>query len=181
MNYVERELRRQAEAFAALMSGGKRERDAEETKQGRGEAAAEVGGGGGLHARFTAGEAALGRGARGETEPGSRAPWRRGEDGLWQAAEAPGQTETAAAVSAWRGPMETERFGPWAGVFSGTRHGSGGAPALRETEGAFRVGVPGLAASAGTVLEVDGGLSAGELSQAVQRDARRYDGGYPLY
>jgi len=35
--------------------------------------------------------------------------------------------------------------------------------------------------SAETVFVVDGGMSTGELSRTFQRDARRYDGEYPLY
>lgn len=201
MNYIEEELRRQAEAFAGLLGGGaKREKDAAETDPGReGRETAESRGDGALRARPRREAEELKRGGAEAMAVWNQELLRRRNSRLRQMAGILGLTAAEMEANPARGVranlsrIASERLAgreegfaatalnlSGSGTLLGARGVSGGARAFRPTGGDFDGG-KGFEASTGTVLVVDGGLSAGELSRTFQRDARRYDGGYPLY
>ncbi|WP_312279585.1 hypothetical protein [Oscillibacter sp.] len=207
MNYIEDALRRQAAMFAVLLGGGQRRKEDEEKQAGRnGETAAESGGDGALRLRSFDEEPEERQGFPGEMAAWNRLLARRGEGRLHQAtgtremtvAEIP-TAESMGAESPFMGSgrRETTRLNAGENAVrrkngDGTGQGVGAAEMI-SPEGVFfgsggtHAGIAGTVpvaeggVSAGTMLVVDGGMSAGELSRAFQRDARRYDGGYPLY
>lgn len=206
MNYIEDALRRQAAIFSLLLGGRQRRKEDEEKQAGRnGETAAESGGDGALRLR------SFDEGPEERTgSPGEMAAWnrllaRRGEGRIHQAA---GMREMTVAENSTAGSMGAESPFMGSGLAETARlnteknavrkrnsidagQGVGGAEMIFPQEffgdrgtHAGTAGVVPVAnggVSSGTMLVVDGGMSAGELSRAFQRDARRYDGGYPLY
>lgn len=192
MNYIEEELRRQAAAFTALLGGGTdREEDPAETAGDRGTQAAESGENGVLRACPAA--------QRLKRDPtGKMAEWnqmlrRRSTQSFRQAANAPGLTETELEATA-AGSNQAERTdSAWSDSRRMSRDENHTAAGRAETGGGEDIvrrmgktaGYSGaeinFGDSAQTVFVVDGGMSAEELSRTFQRDARRYDGGYPLY
>lgn len=191
MNYIEEELRRQAAAFAALLSGGTdREKDTAEKDTDRGRMqAAEGEGDSALRRRPPA--QTLKRDPAEEMAEWNRLLRRRSAQTFHQAANALGliETEVEAAVAestqaAWTSRQRAGvRMGWDENRVAAVQTETGGADTVRKmgriagdggAERSFRD-------SAETVFMVAGGMSAGELSRTFQRDARRYDGGYPLY
>ncbi|WP_312636834.1 hypothetical protein [Oscillibacter sp.] len=206
MNYIEDALRRQAAIFALLLGGGQRRKEDEEKQAGRnGETAVESGGDGALRFRSFDEEPEEREGFPGEMAAWNRRLARRGEGRLHQAA---GMREMTVAEIPTAGSMGAESPFMGSGLAEtarlnaeknavrkrnsiGAGQGVGGAEMIFPEEsfgnGGTHAGTAGTApvadggVSAGTMLVVEGGMSAGELSRAFQRDARRYDGGYPLY
>ena len=195
MNYIEELLRRQAAAFAALLRGGEETESARERTDGAGSRSEER--------SFSAGTgmtewnrrlAERSARAYSETELTTGMPQvaetagtqamlrRRAADGAARrepTAEALESVLTGAEadeVDGW------ERTGGGSGILAGagrTRRKGGNAP-IRA----------GAAPGDGGTEDADGwgrsvraarDASAEELSREFERDARRYDGGYPLY
>lgn len=195
MNYIEDALRRQAAMFAALLGGGQRREEDEEKRAGSsGETESESGGDGALRVLSHTEKPEERQGFPGEMAAWNRLLARRGEERLHQAAGtgdlAAAELSTAGSMGAENsfmrsGRTETARLNVGRNAIqrkngAGTEQGLGGAEMIYPGEFFFEGG--GAAAeTAGPVLVVDGGVSAGELSRTFQRDARRYDGGYPLY
>lgn len=195
MNYIEDALRRQAAMFAALLGGEQRREEDEEKRAGSGgETEPESGGDGALRVLSHTEKPEERQGFPGEMAAWNRLLARRGEGRLHQAA---GTRELTDADIATAGSMGAEnsfmRSGrtetAWLNVErnaiqrkngAGTGQGVDRAEMISPEE-FFSEGGEADAETAGTVLVVDGGVSAGELSRTFQRDARRYDGGYPLY
>ncbi len=207
MNYIQDTLRRQAAMFAALLGGGERRKEDEEMRTGRrGKKDPESGGDGALRIGFSAEKP-----EKRQVIPKGMAAWNRrlaghGEGRLHQAtgtrelavAEIP-IAESVEAESPFieNERSETARLNAEKNAVQWRKHDSveqafgiaekisregaffGGRGAYADTAGAVPV-VNGKV-SAGTMVVVDHGMSAGELSRTFQRDARRYDGGYPLY
>lgn len=193
MNYIEEELRRQAAAFAALLGGGTdREKDTAEKTADRERTQAAEGGGDGV-LRVCPAAQILRRDPTGKMAEWDQSLRRRGTQRFQQAANALGLTETELEATA-AGRNQAERTDPeWMGLRRVARDENRAAAERAETGGGGDT-VRRVRRTAGdngkemdfrdsveTVLVVDKGMSAGELSRAFQRDARRYDGGYPLY
>lgn len=193
MNFIEEELRRQAAAFAALLGGGTdREKGTAEKDTDRGRMQETEGAGDGTLRRCSAAQT-LKWDSTGEMAEWNRMLRRRSTQSFRQAANSLGLTETELEATATE-RTQTERTGPERTgarrmsrdenrASAGRTEAGGNADTIRRmgriagnggTERNFRD-------SAETVSVVDGGMSAGELSRTFQRDARRYDGGYPLY
>ncbi|MEA4941373.1 hypothetical protein SDC9_99528 [bioreactor metagenome] len=191
MNYIEEELRRQAAAFAALLGGGTvREKDTAEKDADRGR----------MQAAESEGDSALRRCPSAQTlkrDPAEgMAEWnrmlrRRSAQTFRQAANALGLTDTEVEAAAAERTQSARTGQEQAGARMGWDENRAAA-IQTETSGADTVRKMGRIAGDGgaersfrdfaeTVFMVDGGMSAGELSRTFQRDARRYDGGYPLY
>ena len=195
MNYIEELLRRQAAAFAALLRGGEETEPARERTDGAGSRSEER--------SFSAGTgmtewnrrlAERSARAYSETELTTGMPQvaemagtqamlrRRAADGAARrepTAEALESVLTGAEADEADG---WERTGGWLGMLAGagrTRRKGGNAP--------IRAGAaPGDggtedAAGWGRSVRAARDASAEELSREFERDARRYDGGYPLY
>ncbi|WP_369282750.1 hypothetical protein [Oscillibacter sp. GMB15532] len=195
MNYIEDALRRQAAMFAALLGGGQwREKNEERQAGNNGKAEWESGGDGALRGLSRTEEPEERQGFPREMAAWNRLLARRGEGQVFQAAGTREQTDeelhTVERMSA-ESPLvrsrraETVRLNAERTAVQG-RNSAGTGAGLGEVE----MSIPGElhfksggtnAGTTGTVLVVDGGVSAGELSRTFQRDARRYDGGYPLY
>lgn len=195
MNYIEDALRRQAAMFAALLGGGRRREEDEEKRAGSsGESEPESGGDGALRVLSPTEKPEERQGFSGEMAVWNRLLARRGEGRLHQAAETLELTDadiaTVGSMGAENSFMRSGRTETaWLNVKrnaiqgkngAGTEQGLGGAEMIFPEE-LFFEGRGAAAETAGPVLVVDGGVSAGELSRTFQRDARRYDGGYPLY
>lgn len=199
MNYIEKELRRQAAAFAALLGGGtdrekgtaEKDADAVEKDTDRGRTQKAEGAEGGALRRCPAAQT-LKRDPAGEMAEWNQMLRRRSAQIFHQAANTLGLTATEAETTAAErtqaagtGRHRTEaRMGwdenPAAAVR--TKAGSGADTVRKMGRIAGNGGTErDFGDSAETVFVVDGGMSAGELSRTFQRDARRYDGGYPLY
>ncbi|WP_293007549.1 MULTISPECIES: hypothetical protein [unclassified Oscillibacter] len=206
MNYIEEALRRQAAIFGLLLGGGQRRKEDEEKQAERnGETEAESGGDGALRLRSFDEGSEERPGSPGEMAAWNRLLARRREGRLHQAAGMREMTVTeipsAGSMGAESPFMESgladtaqlnaEKNAVWKRNSIGAGQGFGGAELIFPEEffedrgthdgTAGTVPVADGGVSAGTMLVVDGGMSAGELSRAFQRDARRYDGGYPLY
>lgn len=195
MNYIEELLRRQAAAFAALLRGGEETESARERTDGAGSRSEER--------SFSAGtgmaewnrrlaersaraysETALAAGMPQVAETaGTQAMLRRrAADGAArreptaealesiltgaEADEADGWERTGGGLGMLAGAGRTRRKGGNAPIRAGTAPGDGG------TEDA---------AGWGRSVRAARDASAEALSRAFERDARRYDGGYPLY
>lgn len=195
MNYIEELLRRQAAAFAALLRGGEETEPARERTDGAGSRSEER--------SFSAGTgmtewnrrlAERSARAYSETELTTGMPQvaetagtqamlrRRAADGAVrreptaealesvltgaEADEADGWERTGGGLGMLAGAGQTQRRDGNAPVRAGTVPGDGG------TEDA---------AGWGRSVRAARDASAEELSREFERDARRYDGGYPLY
>ena len=197
MNYIEELLRRQAAAFAALLRGEEETEPARERTDGAGSRSEErsFSAGTGM-AEWNRRLAARSARAYGETAQTAGMPQlaetaetqamlrRRAADGAARrepTAEALESVLTGAEadeVDGW------ERTGGGSGMFTGNgrriwRDGNayaraGTAPGDGGTEAAAGAGWGRSARAARDA-------SAEELSREFERDARRYDGGYPLY
>ena len=195
MNYIEELLRRQAAAFAALLRGGEETEPARERTDGAGSRSEER--------SFSAGtgmtewnrrlaersaraysETALAAGMPQVAEmAGTQAMLRRrAADGAARrepTAEALESVLTGAEadeVDGW------ERTGGGLGMLAGagrTRRKGGNAPI--RAGAALGDGGTEAAAGWGRSVRAARDASAEELSREFERDARRYDGGYPLY
>lgn len=195
MNYIEELLRRQAAAFAALLRGGEETESARERTDGAGSRSEER--------SFSAGT--------GMTEwnrrLAERSAWAYSETelttGMPQVAETAGTQamlrRRAADGAARREPtaeaLESiltgaeadevdgwERTGGGLGMLAGagrTRRKGGNAPI--RAGAALGDGGTEDAAGWGRSVRAARDASAEELSREFERDARRYDGGYPLY
>ena len=195
MNYIEELLRRQAAAFAALLRGGEETEPARERTDGAGSRSEErsFSAGTGMtewNRRLAErsvrayGETALAAGMPQVAETaGTQAMLRRrAADGAARrepTAEAPAVVLIGAEADEADG---WERTGGGSGMLDGagrTRRKGGNAP--------IRAGAaPGDggtedAAGWGRSVRAARDASAEELSREFERDARRYDGGYPLY
>lgn len=193
MNYIEELLRRQAAAFAALLRGGEETEPARERTDGAGSRSEER--------SFSAGtgmtewnrrlaersaraysETALTTGMPQVAETaGTQAMLRR------RAADGAARRKSAAQTPAGAEAGEAdglESSGGGSGMFAGN-----GRRTWRDGNAYARAGTaPGdggteTAAGAGWGRSVRAArdASAEELSREFERDARRYDGGYPLY
>lgn len=165
MDYIREELLRQQRALAALMAGG----ETLETESAQG-APSDVN-----SAENGADAAAVwsGRGKR-----ASPAPLGSAADGLGRAAGRDPAADAAAEETAGsEGPEKAGASGRRRAGSGGlwTGGGTAGAP------GAFDVAAAALWEAAGVPADGGAASSARELSLAVQRDARRYDGGFSLY
>ena len=195
MNYIEELLRRQAAAFAALLWGGEETEPARERTDGAGSRSEER--------SFSAGTgmtewnrrlAERSARAYSETELTTGMPQvaetagtqamlrRRAADGAArreptaealesvltgaEADEADGGERTGGGLGMLAGAGRTRRKGGNAPIRAGAAPGDGG------TEDA---------AGWGRSVRAARDASAEELSREFERDARRYDGGYPLY
>lgn len=184
MNYIEETLRRQAVAFAVLLSGG--QSPGEDAEKWTGDS------------RDAGMQSNKGKGALRvlpqpplpSTHLRTKEPGRRqrfpGEMEEWNQALARQRKERLYQVTGTQESMAAENFPARSipeefikknlgGVETETGFGDTGGRWFRD---AFSEREED---DAQTVLVVDGGVSAGELSRTFQRDARRYDGGYPLY
>lgn len=200
MNYIEELLRRQAAAFAALLRGG------EETEPAREQTDGPDGAGGRSGEREVSAGTGMAEWNRRLAERSARA-YSETEltTGMPQVAETAG-TQTmlrgrAADGAAHREPtaetLEGVLTGAEADEADGLESSGGGLGTLAGAGRTLRKGgnapiragtAPGDggmedAAGAGWERSVRGarGVSAEALSRAFERDARRYDGGYPLY
>lgn len=198
MNYIEELLRRQAAAFAALLRGEEETEPARERTDGPDGASGQSG-----EREFPAGTgmaewnrrlAARSARAYGETAQTAGMPQLaetagtqtmlrgRAADGAAHrepTAEAPAVVLTGAEADEADG---WERTGGGSGMLDGagrTRRKGGNAP----IRAGAAPGDGGTEDAAGWGRSVRGarGVSAEALSRAFERDARRYDGGYPLY
>lgn len=195
MNYIEELLRRQAAAFAALLRGGEETEPARERTDGAGSRSEER--------SFSAGtgmtewnrrlaersaraysETALAAGMpqtaettetqamlRRRAAPGAarREPTAEALESILTGAEADevdGWERTGGGLGMLAGAGRTRRKGGNAPIRAGAAPGDGG------TEDA---------AGWGRSVRAARDASAEELSREFERDARRYDGGYPLY
>ncbi|BAK99091.1 hypothetical protein OBV_18930 [Oscillibacter valericigenes Sjm18-20] len=193
MNYIEEELRLQAAAFAALLGGGTdREEDTAETAGDRERTQTAEGGGNGV-LRVCSAAQRLKRDPTGKMAEWNQMLRRRSAQSFRQAANALGLTETELETSA-AGSNQAERTDSEGTDTRQMSRDENHAPARRPETGGGEDTVHRLGKTAGlsgaqtnfgdsaqTVFVVDGGVSAEELSRTFQRDARRYDGGYPLY
>lgn len=196
MNYIEELLRRQAAVFAALLRGGEETEPAREQTDGpagvdgrSGEREVSAGTGMAEWNRRLAersvrayGETALAAGMpqTAETTETQAMLRRRAADG---AARRKSAAQTPAGAEAGEADG-LESSGGGSGMFAGNgrrtwRDGNayaraGTAPGDGGTEAAAGAGWGRSARAAGNA-------SAEELSREFERDARRYDGGYPLY
>lgn len=195
MNYIEELLRRQAAVFAALLRGGEETESARERTDGAGSRSEER--------SFSAGtgmaewnrrlaersaraysETALAAGMPQVAETaGTQAMLRRrAADGAARrepTAEAPAVVLTGAEADEADG---WERTGGGSGMLDGagrTRRKGGNAPI--RAGAALGDGGTEDAAGWGRSVRAARDASAEELSREFERDARRYDGGYPLY
>lgn len=195
MNYIEELLRRQAAAFAALLRGGEETEPARERTDGAGSRSEER--------SFSAGtgmaewnrrlaersaraysETALTTGMPqvAETAETQAMLRRRAADGAAHrepTAEAPAVVLTGAEADEADG---WERTGGGLGMLAGagrTRRKGGNAPI--RAGAALGDGGTEDAAGWGRSVRAARDASAEELSREFERDARRYDGGYPLY
>lgn len=195
MNYIEELLRRQAAAFAALLRGGEETEPARERTDGAGSRSEErsFSAGTGMtewNRRLAErsvrayGETALAAGMPQVAETaGTQAMLRRrAADGAARrepTAEALESVLTGAEadeVDGW------ERTGGGLGMLAGagrTRRKGGNAPI--RAGAALGDGGTEDAAGWGRSVRAARDASAEELSREFERDARRYDGGYPLY
>lgn len=193
MNYIEEELRRQAAAFAALLGGGGTDREkntAEKTADRERTQAAEDGGDGVL--RVCPAVQMLRRDPAGEMAEWNQALQRRSAQSFRQAANVLGLTETELEATVaernqtertdqkWMGSRRMARDEDRAAAERAAAGGGDTVRRVRRTTGDSGEKMD-FRDSAQMVLVVDEGLSAGKLSRTFQRDARRYDGGYPLY
>lgn len=193
MNYIEELLRRQAAAFAALLRGGEETESARERTDGAGSRSEER--------SFSAGTgmtewnrrlAERSARAYSETELTTGMPQvaemagtqamlrRRAADGAArrkstaqtpagaEAGEADGLESSGGGPGTLAGAGRTRRKGGNAPIRAGAAPGDGG------TEAAAGAGW-------GRSVRAARDASAEELSREFERDARRYDGGYPLY
>ncbi len=195
MNYIEELLRRQAAAFAALLRGGEETEPARERTDGAGSRSEER--------SFSAGTgmtewnrrlAERSARAYSETELTTGMPQvaetartqamlrRRAADGAVrreptaealesvltgaEADEVDGWERTGGGLGMLAGVERTRRKGGNAPIRAGAAPGDGGAED---------------AAGWGRSVRAARDASAEELSREFERDARRYDGGYPLY
>lgn len=198
MNYIEELLRRQAAAFAALLRGGEETESAREQTDGPDGAGGrsgerEVSAGTGM-AEWNRRLAERSARAYSETELTTGMPQvaetaetqamlrRRAADGAvrreptaealesvltgTEADEADGWERTVGGLGMLAGAGRTWRKGGNAPIRAGAAPGDGG------TEDA---------AGWGRSVRAARDASAEELSREFERDARRYDGGYPLY
>ena len=195
MNYIEELLRRQAAAFAALLRGGEETESARERTDGAGSRSEER--------SFSAGTgmtewnrrlAERSARAYSETELTTGMPQvaetagtqamlrRRAADGAARrepTAEALESVLTGAEadeVDGW------ERTGGGSGILAGagrTRRKGGNAP-IRAGAAPGDGGTEDVAGW-GRSVRAARDASAEKLSREFERDARRYDGGYPLY
>lgn len=195
MNYIEEELLRQTAAFAALLGGGANRRDDAQMRgvDCDGEWVAESGGDGALRLSPTA-ELLKQNGAGAMTE-WNQALRRRSNQSFRQAVSVLGFTETElkAAMTAEPPMGEAGPAQEWAGQIKTTENGFAAGRQNNNEQGAVRQvemtvqdgSTPPDPNKSGDFREAifvaDHGVSAGELSRTFQRDARRYDGGYPLY
>lgn len=195
MNYIEELLRRQAAAFAALLRGGEETEPARERTDGAGSRSEErsFSAGTGMtewNRRLAErsvrayGETALAAGMPQVAETaGTQAMLRRrAADGAArreptaealesiltgaEADEADGWERTGGGLGMLAGVGRTRRKGGNAPIRAGAAPGDGG------TEDG---------AGWGRSVRAARDASAEELSREFERDARRYDGGYPLY
>ena len=195
MNYIEELLRRQAAAFAALLRGGEETEPARERTDGAGSRSEErsFSAGTGM-AEWNRRLAERSARAYSETELTTGMPQvaetagtqamlrRRAADGAArreptaealesvltgaEADEADGWERTGGGLGMLAGAGRTRRKGGNAPIRAGAAPGDGG------TEDA---------AGWGRSVRAARDASAEELSREFERDARRYDGGYPLY
>jgi len=194
MNYIEEELRRQAAAFASLLGGGTdREKGTAEKDTDRGRMQAAEGAGDGALRRCPTAQT-LKRDPAGEMAEWNRMLRCRSAQNFRQAVNALGLTETEAEAET-AAAERTQAAGTGqepAGARMGRDENSAAVIRTEAGSGTDTVRRMGRIAgnggamrnfgdSAETVFVVDGGMSAGELSRTFQRDARRYDGEYPLY
>ena len=195
MNYIEELLRRQAAAFAALLRGGEETEPARERTDGAGSRSEErsFSAGTGMtewNRRLAErsvrayGETALAAGMpqMAETAGTQAMLRRRAADGAArreptaealesvltgaEADEVDGWERTGGGLGMLAGAGRTRRKGGNAPIRAGAAPGDGG------TEDA---------AGWGRSVRAARDASAEELSREFERDARRYDGGYPLY
>lgn len=195
MNYIEELLRRQAAAFAALLRGGEETEPARERTDGAGSRSEErsFSAGTGM-AEWNRRLAERSARAYSETELTTGMPQvaetagtqamlrRRAADGAArreptaealesvltgaEADEVDGWERTGGGLGMLAGAGRTRRKGGNAPIRAGAASGDGG------TEDA---------AGWGRSVRAARDASAEELSREFERDARRYDGGYPLY
>lgn len=195
MNYIEELLRRQAAAFAALLRGGEETEPARERTDGAGgrSGGREFPAGTGM-AEWNRRLAERSARAYSETELTTGMPQvaktagtqamlrRRAADGAArreptaealesvltgaEADEVDGWERTGGGLGMLAGAGRTRRKGGNAPIRAGAAPGDGG------TEDA---------AGWGRSVRAARDASAEELSREFERDARRYDGGYPLY
>lgn len=200
MNYIEELLRRQAAAFAALLRGGEETEPARERTDGSDGGSGRSGGrefpaGTGMaewnrrlaeRSARAYGETALAAGMpqMAETAGTQAMLRRRAADGAArreptaealesvltgaEADEVDGWERTGGGLGMLAGAGRTRRKGGNAPIRAGAAPGDGG------TEAAAGAGWGRSARAARDA-------SAEELSREFERDARRYDGGYPLY
>lgn len=192
MNYIEEELRRQAAAFAALLGGGTdMEKGTAEKDTDCGRTQEAEGAGDGALRRCPAAQTLKRAPAGGMTE-WNRMLRRRSAQTFHQAENALGLTETEVEAAAAERTQAAETGRERTGARMGWDENPAAAIRTEVGSGADTVRRMGRIVghggakrnfrdSAETVFVVDGGMSAGELSRTFQRDARRYDGGYPLY
>ena len=159
MNYVQEELLRQERVLTVLLSGQRTARREEAPPE---QAEADPGS---TAARET--DAPLRAAARAGTQ-------RAGDQAASRAdpAEADGTPEGGTAGGSPGRETLARRTGGRAGR---------GTPAAAWGSGIPQPGVPGRRGTASGGFPEAGGVSAEALSQAIQRDARRYDGGFTLY
>lgn len=159
MNYVQEELLRQERALTALLSGQRAARQEEAPPE---QAEADPGSTAAREA-----DAPLRAAARAGTQ-------RAGDQAASRAdpAEADGTPEGGTAGGSPGRETAARRSGDRAGR---------GTPAAAWSSGIPQPGVPGWRETASSGLPGAGGVPAEALSRAIQRDARRYDGGFTLY
>lgn len=193
MNYIEEELRRQATAFAALLGSGTdwECNAAEKTTEDRKGTQAADGGDGVLRACPAA--QMLNRDTTEKMAEWNQLLRRRSAQSFRQAANAMGLTKTEMEATLTEENQvertDPERVEAWQmgraenPNTTGRAEAGGSAETIRQVRKNTRDSGAGMnfENSGETVFVVDRGVSAGELSRIFQRDARRYDGGYPLY
>lgn len=193
MNYIEEELRRQAAAFAALLGGGPGRVENTAEKIGDCERTqAEEGGGDGV-LRVCPAAQMLRRDPTGKMAEWNQTLRRRSAQSFRQAANALGLTQTELEETMAE-RNQAERTEPeWMGSRRVNRDedraaaermkACGGGDTIRRVrktagDGDQKINFRDCME---TILVLNESVSAGELSRVFQRDARRYDGGYPLY